>query len=360
MYNRPIRAIDCNHWHELLVMGRNIRVWLPAIRGGSGVDIHTSRLARALQRHGVGAEITWFSAYLQFAPFLLAAIAPPPSANIVHALSWYAFAFKRKNLPLVVSEQLDVLDPVYRPYKSVAQEVFHKTLVRSFMKKSFAAGSVVTAVSRATAISLTETLQFDSTQVIGNFVDTDVFRPQNSTAVPTKAFRLLYVGNLTRRKGADLLAPIMSKLGAGFELRYTTGLRHGSIKNVPPNMISIGKLSGDRALVDAYQACDALLFPSRLEGLPIAPLEAMACAKPIIAARTSSLPEVVEDGVSGILCEPDNVEQFAAACRRLGDSPATLRQFGAAARQRVETIFSEAVVVPQYIALYDKLVLKSR
>jgi alpha-maltose-1-phosphate synthase len=336
-------------------MEQKIRVWLPAIRGGSGADIHTTRLAQALQRYGVGVEISWFSTYFQFAPFLLAAVVPPPGANIVHALSWSGYAFKRKNLPLVVSEQLDVLDPVYRPYKSTAQAVFHQTFVRRFMKKSFAAASAVTAVSRATATSIAQTVQFDSARVIGNFVDTEIFRPQNGAAAPAKPFRLLYVGNLTRRKGADLLAPIMRQLGGHFELRFTTGLRDGSVNDIPTNMISIGKLTDDRALLDAYHACDALLFPSRLEGLPIAPLEAMACAKPIIAARISSLPEVVDDGVSGILCEPDNVDQFAAACRRLAQSPVTVRQFGSAARYRVEKFFSVPAVVPQYIKLYEKL-----
>jgi len=332
-----------------------VNVWLPSIRGGSGVDIHTNRLARALQRYGLGAEVSWFSTYFQFAPFLLSKLAAPAGADIIHALSWYGFAFKRKNMPLVVSEQLDVLDPIYRPYKSIAQSAFHQTLVRCFMTKSFAAASAVTAVSHATARSLKSTAQLNSAQVITNFVDTEIFRPQNSAASPAKPFRLLYVGNLTKRKGADLLAPIMRQLGAGFELRFTTGLRDAGIDDVSANMISIGKLTSDRSLVDAYQACDGLLFPSRLEGLPIAPLEAMACAKPVIAARISSLPEVVEDGVSGILCEPNNVDQFAAACRRLADSPATLRQYGAAARHRAETFFSESVVVPQYIKLYKEL-----
>jgi alpha-maltose-1-phosphate synthase len=343
---------------HFVYMAQSIKVWLPAIRGGSGVDIHTSRLAQALKRYGVDAEITWFSTYLQFAPFLLAGVAPPPGTNIVHALSWSGYAFKRKNLPLVVSEQLDVLDPVYRPYKSNAQAAFHQTFVRRFMQKSFAVASAVTAVSQATATSLVQTLEFDSAQVIGNFIDTEIFRPQNDAAGKSKTFRLLYVGNLTRRKGADLLSPIMSQLGAGFELRFTTGLRNGSVGHIPANMVSIGKLNGDRTLVDAYQSCDALLFPSRLEGLPIAPLEAMACAKPVIAARASSMPEVIEDGVSGVLCEPNNVAHFVAAIQKLADSPKVLRELGVAARQRAEKLFSQAVVVPQYISLYEKLLDK--
>jgi starch synthase len=333
-----------------------MKVWIPSIHGGSGTDVHTRRLADALERRGVSAAISWFSTHFQFAPFVLSWVLPPPGVNIVHALSWSGFAFKRPHLPLVVSEQLDVLDPTYRPYKSTAQALFHQAMVRRFMRKSFAAASAVTAVSRATAASLAHTVGLKSAEVIPNFVDTAVFRPQSGEPKSSKTFRLLFVGNLTKRKGTDLLAPIMKQLGSRFELRFTTGLRDGRVDEMAPNMISIGKLNTDQELVAAYQECSALLFPSRLEGLPIAPLEAMACAKPIIAANLSSLPEVVANGVTGILCEPNNVAQFVAACQQLADSPDKQRQFGAAARQRVEQLFSESVVVARYIALYERLV----
>lgn len=333
-----------------------MKVWLPAIKGGSGVDIHTRRLAEALERHGVRATLSWFSTHFQFAPFALSHVAPPPGVDVVHALSWSGFAFKRNHLPLVVTEQLDVLDPVYRRYKSAAQSFFHQVMVRRFMKKSFAAASAVTVVSRATAESLAHTVHLNAVQVIPNFVDTVVFRPQTGASKSSSTFRLLFIGNLTRRKGTDLLAPIMKQLGSRFELRFTTGLRDGRISDLAPNMISIGKLRTDQELVAAYQDCDALLFPSRLEGLPIALLEAMACAKPIIAADASSLPEVIANGVTGTLCEPNNVAQFVVACRQLADSPDKQRQFGAAARQRVEQLFSESAVVAQYVALYERLV----
>jgi glycosyltransferase involved in cell wall biosynthesis len=337
------------------MMGK-MKVWLPTIKGGSGVDIHTRRLAEALERRGIGVTPLSFSTYFQFAPFALSRVSPPPGVNIVHALSWSGFAFKRRHLPLVVTEQLDVLDPIYRRYKSTAQSLFHQVMVRRFMKKSFAAASAVTAVSRATAASLAQTVNLQSAQVIPNFVDTVVFRPQTRTPKSSSTFKLLFIGNLTRRKGVDLLAPIMKQLGSRFELRFTTGLRDGRVSEMAPNMISIGKLNTDQELVAAYQDCDALLFPSRLEGSPIALLEAMACAKPIIASDVSSLPEVVANGVTGILCEPNNAAQFVAACQHLADSPDKQKQFGAAARQRVEELFSESAVVARYIALYERLI----
>lgn len=336
-------------------MRQKLRVWFPSIHGGSGVDVHTRRLAIALDRYGVGATISWFSSYFQFLPSLLTRIHPPPDTSIVHALSWSGFAFKRPGLPLVVSEQLDVLDPIYRQYKNIPQALYHNILVRHFMTKSFAAASAVTTVSQATALSLKRSIPDISTRVIPNFINTDIFRPPRAPVGVKNKFTLLFVGNLTRRKGADLLAPIMKQLGTQFELRFTTGLRDGGLRDISPNMVSIGKLTSDQDLAAAYHECDALLFPSRLEGLPIAPLEAMACGLPIIAAHVSSMPEVVDNGITGILCRMDDIDHFVAACRTLADSPETRLTMAAAARARAEKLFAESVVVPQYVDLYDQL-----
>ena len=333
-----------------------MKVWLPAIKGGSGADVFTRRLAMALPRHGIIVEIGWFPTYFQFAPFLLSSLSPPSGTNLIHGLSWSGFAFKEQHIPLVITEQLDVLDPSYRPYKSLAQHIYHQTLIRAFMKASFKTASSVTAVSRSTAASLARIVPDRSIRVIHNFVDTRTFHPAAITNRRDQRFRLLFVGNLTRRKGADLLAPIMQKLGDRFALYYTSGLRSLKLKNLTRNMISLGTLKTDSELIAAYNDCDALLFPSRLEGLPFAPLEAMSCGKAVIASCVSSMPEVVEDGVTGILCEPNNVDEFVSACQKLADSPETLHEYGEAARQRVETLFSEDTVIQQYISLYEKLV----
>jgi len=332
-----------------------MKIWFPVIKGGSGTDVFTRRLADALQRRGIATEITWFSTYYQLAPFLLRHVPPPPGTNIIHANSWNGFAFKRAEIPLVATEHLNVLDPLYRPYKSLPQHIYHKTLVRRFVMASFHAASAITAVSCFTAAGLSRALGTHA-QVIHNWIDTVTFSPaEKNTRSTNRPFRLLFMGNLSRRKGADLLAPIMRELGPEFELYFTSGLKRLRVIRAEQNMVSLGQLIGDRELIKAYHHCDALLFPSRFEGLPLAPLEAMACGKPVIAANTSSLPELIEDGVSGILCPPDDIDDFVMACRKLAAEPEICRRYGRAARNRVEAAFSEDVVVPRYITLYRKL-----
>jgi glycosyltransferase involved in cell wall biosynthesis len=81
----------------------------------------------------------------------------------------------------------------------------------------------------------------------------------------------------------------------------------------------------------------------------------MACGKPVIASNSSAIPEVVEDGVTGILCPTGDIEAFATACRYMAAHPEVAQRYGNAGRQRALAIFSEEVIVPQYIALYERL-----
>lgn len=334
----------------------DMKIWFPVIRGGSGTDVYTRRLSEALARRGITTAITWFPIHYEFAPFLLKNVPPPPATTVIHVNSWNGFAFKRQGIPLVVTEHLNALDELYSPYKNLAQRIYHETLIRRFVLASFRVASAVTAVSSFTASGLARTLSIRNAEVIYNFIDTQAFCPQEQDRrSPDQPFRLLFVGNLSRRKGSDLLGPIMRELGPRFKLSFTSGLRGSRTRLCAPNMAPLGRITDDSELIRIYQRCDALLFPSRFEGLPIAPLEAMACAKPVIAARSSSLPEIVQDRVSGILCPTDDVRAFASACRRLSESPQILWDYGLAARRRVQSLFSEEIVVSQYLALYQKV-----
>jgi glycosyltransferase involved in cell wall biosynthesis len=147
----------------------------------------------------------------------------------------------------------------------------------------------------------------------------------------------------------------MRKLGTDFELHFTSGLKWSRTMRAEKNMTALGRIMEESEIVKAYQWCDALLFPSRLEGFGLAALEAMACGKPVIATNTSSLPEVVENGVSGILCPPDDIGAFAVACGKLADSDETGVRYGQAGRRRAVELFSEDHIIPQYIKLYEKL-----
>ncbi|HUR39423.1 MAG TPA: glycosyltransferase family 4 protein, partial [Planctomycetota bacterium] len=111
-----------------------------------------------------------------------------------------------------------------------------------------------------------------------------------------------------------------------------------------------------RDIPDILAASDIVALPSRFgEGCPNALLEAMAAGKPVVAARTGGIPEVVVDGETGLLVPRENLDALRAALLRLAGDPALRARMGAAGRERVEREFSAERVVKDYEALYSEL-----
>ena len=333
-----------------------MKVWLPYTRGGSGSDVFTRMLVDGLRRRDIDTVEQPFAHRLQYAPWLLGRVPPPPGTDLTLANSWNGFAFKRPGIPLVTIEHLFVLDPALSAYRSFAQGVFHKTLVAHFERASQRVSDVQVAVSRYTADAHHRVLGDPRPQVILNGIDTTFFTPhdQPKPTVSGRAVRLLFVGNLTHRKGVDMIAPIMQALGDGFELRYAVGLRTTDALASLPNATSLGRLDHDQVR-NAYRDADLLLFPTRLEGLPLVAMEAMACGTPVIASNSSSLPEVIRDGVTGRLCAQDDTAAFANAIRELCADPENLRRMGEAAREDAVARFDLERMVGEYVDLFESL-----
>lgn len=330
-----------------------MHIWLPAPRAGSGTDIYTERLARALAKRAIRTTITWFSPSWQFAPRALSLCPLPRGTTLIHTNSWYAPGFRR-HVPLVLTEHQGAFGRDQRPYRSRAQELYHTRIIKPRLARSFAHCDAVTAVSAATARGLAQNFGMPSAHILHNFVDTAVFAPHPSRRPHAAPFRLLCVGNFTPLKGSLLLKVLLEALGPRFTLRFTTGARPARIGTLPANMHPIGRLSGEQALVDAYRWADAVLVPSFFEGFGYTALEAMACGTPVIASRTGGLPEIVTSE-TGIVCTPGDVAAFRAACERLATDTRFARTAAEAGRARALEYFSEDVIVPRYIALYETL-----
>ncbi len=108
-------------------------------------------------------------------------------------------------------------------------------------------------------------------------------------------------------------------------------------------------------LVSWLSVADLFLLPSAQESFGMAALEAMACEVPVVAARVGGLPEIIDDGVTGFLCLPGDVDAMAERSVRVLLDRELRRRIGEAACMRVRTDFCSGAVVPMYEAYYEEV-----
>ena len=331
-------------------------IWMPAIRAGTGADVFSESLAVELEKRGFRVAIPWLPKRAEYAPWTVPSPNPPSWATIVHVNTWMPPRFIPRRLPVLATLHHAVHSPAMAHYKGLVRASYHKRWIAPNERRVLHRADRVVAVSRHAAETARVALCDVPIDVIHNGVDVVRFAPGERHRATGDPFRLLYVGGWTALKGVDLLAPIMRALGDGFELRYTGGdAAQKDNADMPASMQDIGRLRGTDAVVAAMQGADALLFPSRSEGFGLVAAEAMACGLPVIATRGSSLVEVVADGVTGILCEQDDVAAFAEAARSLAVDPDRHAAMRLGARQRAVALFSVDTMVEAYIRIYRDL-----
>jgi glycosyltransferase involved in cell wall biosynthesis len=338
--------------------------------GRGGVDFGIQNILRSVQRAGLDqAALLRLPEVYNFAPALISRGLPArwwENFDIVQGRSRVAFALRAPGRPLVTTVHHLTTDPALQRYSSLAQRLFYRLVEQRYDSWSIRAADAVVCVSRYTQRQVEQTYGRSDTVLIFDGIDTSVFVPPpglvRRDSLPTRSgdaalperMRLLFVGNRTRRKGFDLLPAIMDRLPADYVLYYTGGFQGVDEGPPHPRMVAIG--APDRAgLVAAYQSCDILLFPSRLEGFGIAPAEALACGRPVVTTMASALPEVVDQGENGFLCAPDDVAAYAERVRELGEDAALRRRFGEHGRAKVVRCFGYEQLAAGFIAVYRRL-----
>lgn len=334
-------------------------IWFPAIRAGSGTDVFTERLVQGLRQRGLRAEITWLPQHAEFLPWLVAKPKPPVWANIAHVNSWLPTQFIHPSLPFITTLHGCVHDRALRPYKSSAKALYHRYWIYRIEAQSLQLANRVVAVSHYTKQMASASFNLNHISVIPNAIDLGgQFQPIERDT-PHEPFRLVYAGNWSQLKGVDLLATIMKQLGSGFSLHYTADRKGAHTRYpLPFNSHCLGRLRDSSQMSAVYQEADALLLPSRLEGFGLVALEAQACGLPVIATQGSSLPEVIDNGVTGLLCPPDNIQAFADAARLLSNDIPRWQNMRRDARRWVEERFNMDTVIDRYILIYRDVLHK--
>jgi len=244
-------------------------------------------------------------------------------------------------------------------YSSLLQCVHYAINLRLWTRLSIRRASCITSVSHFTAQLAKEDLGIkDPIKVIYNGVDTDHFTPRLQGCIEQREIRVLFSGNLTRRKGAHWLPAIADELNKNIVIYYTQGLRGRGELPSHPSLKSIGPISFAE-MPRRYQEMDILLMPTVREGLSLAVLEAMACGLPVVASYCSSLPEQIDDNKGGFLCPVGNTGAFAEKINLLADSPSLRKEMGEYNRAKVEKYFTVQKMVRQYKLLFEEVLRAS-
>ena len=332
-----------------------LAVWFLAIRTGTGTDVFTRQLAEGLRQRGIPAEISWLPLRAEFLPWFVARPLVPEWATVVHVNSWLHARFLPADLAVVSTSHLCVHDDALLPYKSWHQRLYHRYWIRKLEADVFARSARVTAVSAYTADVTGKVFQLPAISTVHNGVAM-AGTPASRRFPEARPFRLLFAGSWSRRKGVDMLAEVMTSLGQGFDLLYTSDESQNQAYGLPDNCICVGRMESPEMMQNLYLYADALLFPTRLEGFSLTVIEAMAAGLPVVTTRSSSLPEVVIDGENGFLCELDSASELVTAARKLAGNAELYLRLSARAVQDVSDRFSLDRMIDDYIRVYTSCV----
>ena len=370
------------------------REYPPDVYGGAGV--HVEYLARALaasglvdltvhcegaDRPGAVAHRPWDalsdSVLRVFSEDLSMAEAAGDAA-VVHSHTWYAnlaghLAALRYGIPHVVT--VHSLEPL-RPWK--AEQLGGGYALSSWAERvAVESAAAVVAVSdgmRGDVLTAYPEIAADRVRVIRNGIDTVEYAPDPDTSVlakhgidPARPY-VIFVGRITRQKGVPVLLRAAAALDPSAQLVLCAGAADtpalaeevsslvAGLQATRSGVIWIPEMLPKPSVIQLLTHALAFVCPSVYEPLGIVNLEAMACSTAVAASRVGGIPEVVEDGVTGLLVPPDDPAALADALNALLRDPARAAAMGRAGRLRAVDEFSWDAVAAQTAGLYAELV----
>lgn len=301
-----------------------LRVWLEVLRGtfgslnytvgGLGIIPKAAKFAYDMQRLGVTHIHAHFANH------------PTVAALVVHRLTGIPFSFTAHAHDIYVDQHM-LREKVRAAKFVVAISEYNKELI----------------VRHAGADTRAKV------QVVHCGVDTRLFQPRQSVASGAP-FTIVCVGSLEEKKGQTYLlaaCQILKQRGLRFVCHL---IGDGQTRPALEAQISrdgladVVRLAGSRPrdeVLSMLAQADVVALPSirtasgKMEGIPVALMEPLACEVPVVSTRTSGIPELVEEGVTGLLVPPQDPLALADALQRLANDPELGRRLGRAGREKV-------------------------
>lgn len=281
------------------------------------------------------------------------------------ASGWFAFG-----LPLDIS----LISRIHGGQTYFGEELNRKAsrLIRFFEKMQLKKSFKIIAVSNYVGSRTLNILHIKKNyKVIYNGIKSDLFK-YNSDASFEDGL-IVFTGSILIKKGVENLVRAMNivfenmpdtklilagkdtaKLKSGILFRdYLINLIHPQFKQ---NIIFKGNINRNKELISLLNRAQICCFPSFAEAFGLAPLEAMALGKATIFSKYTSGPEVIEDGVSGFLCDPKDVNDIAKKILLLLGDKTLCIKLGKKGRERFYDNFDYHVILQQNLDFYSNIV----
>ena len=312
-------------------------------------------------------------------------------ASLVHSHTWYTnlaghMAKLAHGVPHVATTHS--LEPL-RPWKSEQLGEGGYALSRFCEQTGLEGADAVIAVSgamREDVLACYPRIEPARVEVIPNGIDAEEYRPDPDTefldrhgVVPGRSY-VLFVGRITRQKGLTHLLKAAERIDADAQLVICAGApdTEDLAREVGAMVAGLAERRGGirwiremlprAAVVQLMSHATVFCCPSVYEPFGIVILEAMACEAPVVASATGGIPDVVEDGVTGLLVPfepnadrtaPVDPDRFADdLAERINDLLADrerAREMGRAGRRRVLERFTWGAVADRTVGLYQRL-----
>jgi starch synthase len=377
--------------------------WPPSIYGGAGV--HVTNLVSALnelphltsqvhcfgepRENAIGYQLAGelnklnpaLQALLIDAEIAMGKHSQIAEANVVHSHTWYAnfagfLASKIYGIPHVATAHS--LEPL-RPWK--AEQLGGGYQISSWVEKlAFENASAIIAVSdgmRTDVLQAYPNVDPNKVITIRNGINTAKFLPNHDKTVlekyNIKSNFAMFVGRITRQKGLAHLLRAWQKVNPEFSLVLAASSPDEpaigreveelitDLTEERGNIIWIKEMLPHHELTALLSQAQAFLCPSIYEPLGIVNLEAMACETAVVASNVGGIPEVVENGKTGLLVEyspnaTEFEERIAAAVNHVMSDTDLASAMGKAGRHRAEIEFGWDKVAQQTIELYRSVI----
>ncbi|MFI1766352.1 glycogen synthase [Streptomyces sp. NPDC020800] len=341
---------------------------------GRGVGVRRHRPWTALD--GSNDALRTFSVDLSIAAAL-------QSRDLVHSHTWYAnlaghLAKLLYGIPHVVTAHS--LEPL-RPWK--AEQLGGGYALSSWTERTAVeAADAVIAVSgamREDVLACYPALDPARVHVVHNGIDTTLYRPHHGTDALTRTGLdparpyVLFVGRITRQKGVPQLLRAVRGIDPGAQVVLCAGAPdtpeigrefrelYEELSRVRAGVFWIPQMLPRADVVQLLTHAAVFVCPSVYEPLGIVNLEAMVCGTPVVASRVGGIPEVVEDGTTGLLVDVDDgfEESLARALDTVLGDRETARRMGEAGRERAVAEFGWDAVARRTAGLYEDILKRA-